>query len=321
MRGAETGAISVSVADLTAAYEAGSPSLRSATSSYFHGVLPDAFAEFVEAVGAGTQDLVDSGSSWTPGMEGGIWSANQRAFNESGLEVRQVVDKALSGGATLYNYALGLTASPISGATIEAMAAAFGANPALNPGRSNDVVAENRNLFSANYVYQMGLYAQAKKALVDAKAYAGDEACTAERDAAIQSFFRTWEQGLYARFTFYANKAANRMAAVTDDEARATALHDLAEGLGLALSFHGITSPASGPMKSTTRLMTDAHISAAVNALGVTVSGDLGDGFTGGFVSNTIGFFDAVRGAENVVVEAYGLNQDQLSSYWAPTDG
>jgi hypothetical protein len=321
MRGAETGAVSVSVSDLNAAYEAGTPSLKSATTRSFQGVVGDAFQEFVEAVGAGAQDLVDEAGSWTPGTQGGIWTSTQkRAFNEGGLELRQFVEKALFGGAALYHYALGSTAAPISEGTVDALAAAFGANPGLNPGRSNDPAPENRNLFSANYVYQMGSYGQARQALVDAKAFASDERCIAERDAAIQSFFRTWEQGLYSRFVFYANRAATGMAAATDDEGRATALHDLAEGLGLAMSFHGMSLPTAGPMSGSPRLMTDARISTAVSRVGIDLN-DLGAATTGTFVSNATGFADAVRSAESVVVEAYGLTQEQLAKYRSPSDG
>jgi hypothetical protein len=173
MQGAEAGTATVTVdlAALTTAYEAGTPSLKSAASARFDGVIADAFEEFLAAVAAGAQDLVSAGGDWQPGAEGGIWSTSNRAFNEGGIEVRQIVDKGLFGGA-LYNYALGLTTATIDEATIDRLAAAFGANPALNPGRNDDAIVENRNTHSANYIYRMGFFDEAKQALIRAKAFA-----------------------------------------------------------------------------------------------------------------------------------------------------
>jgi hypothetical protein len=321
MRGAETGTVNLSVPDLTAAYEAGTPSLKSATSTFFNGVVTDAFEEFVEATGAGAQSLVDSGGNWTPGAEGGIWTTNTRAFNEGGLEIRQVLDKALFGGAALYNYAVGLTTGSISEATIDAIAAAFGTNPNLNPGRSSDAVVENRNFHSANYLYQMGLYAEARQALIDAKAYAADERCTEHRDSALKTFFQTWEKGLFVRYLFYANKAATGMATATTDDLRGTALHDLAEGLGLAFGFSGVPAPTSGPLAGTGRKMTDARIATVLEAVGVNVTADLGDATTGEFVSNAAGLATGTTALENVIVEAFGLTQEELTKYRNATDG
>ena len=55
----------------------------------------------------------------------------------------------------------------------------------------------------ANYSKGMGFHAPIAKTLTDAKAYAADPKCTAERDAAIVAFFRQWEQSMLARFMFY----------------------------------------------------------------------------------------------------------------------
>jgi len=319
MHGAETGAVTVDLAGLNSAFEAGTPSLESASSPYLRALVDDAFEEFLAAVGAGAQDLVSAGGDWMPGAEGGIWSTT-RAFNEGGLEVRQVVDKGLFGGG-LYNYALGLTTGAIDEATIDSLAAAFGANRGLNPGRNDDAVPENQNLHSANYVYRMGFHADAKQALIAAKAYAADGACTAERDAAIVTFFRSWEQGLFARFVFYSNAGATEVVEATDDDGLAGALHEQAEGLGLALGFHGIENPASGPMSAGARVMTDARIAEALGALGVDVSGDLGEATLGAFVADPLGYATAVRTAEEVIAEAFDLTEADLEKYRAPTDG
>ncbi|MCZ7686572.1 MAG: hypothetical protein M5U28_50625 [Sandaracinaceae bacterium] len=181
------------------------------------------FEEFVEVVAAGPQDLVDESGAFVPGAAGGIFGSDNRGINEGGIEVRQLVDKGLFGGAALYSYALGLTEGDIDPATVEAIGAAWGTNAALDPEMRTD---------SANYSRAMGYHAPMVESLVAAHAYAADEACVAERDEAIRTFFRTWELSMFARFVYYANVAAVGLAAVGADDDVAGALHELSEGSG-----------------------------------------------------------------------------------------
>ena len=326
MRGMERGAVAVGDGSAnTAAFEAGSPSLSDITTSGFMPIAVDAFAEFVTAAGAGDQDLVDDGGNWAPGAAGGIWSMNDRAINEGGLELRQIIDKALFAGGAFYAYALGLTAGTIDAATIDALAAAYGANPTLSPGLSSDPEA-TRNLHTANYAYQMGFFADARQALIDAKAYAADAECTAERDAALVTFFRGWEQSMYARFVFYANEASLGVVTATtttppDDEALAAALHELSEGLGLALGFYGLESPTAGPLSGAGRTITDAQIVEALGHLGVNPIESLGNATVGAWVQDSFNFQQAVIQVENVIVDVYDLTQANIDAYRTPTAG
>src|SRR5690606_20464838 len=130
-------------------------------------------------------------------------------------------------GAALYNYAVGLTAGEIEPGTIEAIAALWGANAELDPaGELTD---------SAGYSHRMGYFAQMRDSLIAAHAYAADEGCGAERDEAIVEFFRAWEESMIARFVYYANAGASTVVAAAGDDEVASGLHQLAEGVGLAL--------------------------------------------------------------------------------------
>lgn len=320
MRGIETGAVTASAADLAEAFAGGDPSLQSLAHPAFRRIVADAFEEFITAVEAGPRELVGEGGDWDPGAAGGLWSTSTRAFNEGGLEPRQIVDKGAFGGV-LYGFALGLTMGAIDDACVDALAAAFGANSGLNPGRTDAAVEGNRNTQSANYVFQMGLYASARRALIEAKAYAADVACEAERDRALQGFFRAWERGLFARVVFYSNAGAAEVAAATDDDGLAAALHQQSEGIGLALGLYALPEPERGPLRGAARLMTDSRIEALLAALGLVPSGDLGAAGLGGFVSDPLGYADAVREVEAVIAEAFNLTEADLESYRAPTDG
>ncbi|HUH01091.1 MAG TPA: hypothetical protein VML75_03790, partial [Kofleriaceae bacterium] len=211
MRGAETETVVVDeLADLTGPYEAGTPSLSDTVVTQIDAIMDDVFADFVALVIAGPQDLVDANGDWTPGANGGIYGTDARGINTGGIEVRQIVDKGLFGGAVLYKYALEQTQGTITEATVDAIAAAWGTDDTLNPDNKTD---------SANYSHRMGRHADIAQALTNARAYAADAECTAERDAALVTVFRTWELALIARTVFYANAASTKLAtATTDDE-------------------------------------------------------------------------------------------------------
>jgi hypothetical protein len=299
------------VSDLTALYEAGDPSLAMTASSSFDTIIDDVFADFVDLSVAGPQDLIDDQGKWTPGASGGIFGTGQRGLNVGGIEVRQLADKGLFGGGALYQYALGLTTGTIDESTIDSFAAAWGSNQTLDTEGRTD---------AADYAFRMGFHADMATALTDAKAYAADDECMAERDAAIVRFFRLWEQSLLARTVFYGNAAASEMAIAQNDSDLADALHELSEGLGLAVGFRGVADPASGPLAGAGRVITDAQIEAIMTALGVDIT-DLSASTTGLFVEAP-GTLDAgVVTVEGEVSDAYELSPSDIASYRTPTEG
>ncbi len=311
MRAAEEGSVTVDgVDDLTGPFEAGDPSVASVTTPFYFDLVNDAFEEFVEVATAGQQDLVDESGTFVPGENGGIFGASNRGINEGGIEVRQLADKGLFAGGALYAYALGLTAGEIDPGTVEAIGAAWGTNAALDPEMATD---------SANYSKAMGYHAEMVQALVAAHAYAADDACGAERDDAIRTFFRTWERSMFARFVYYANVAAVEIVATEDDDI-AGALHELGEGLGLSLGFRGVPTPSSGPLAEGGRVATDAQIDAMMEALGVN-TGDLGASTTGDFIGDPAALGDAVSEVEGIVAEAFGLEAAEVEAWRSPTPG
>jgi len=313
MRMAEEGMATVDdVAQLEALFEAGSPSLASITTPRYAPIVQASFVEFVDVAAAGAQDLVDDDGQWMPGAAGGIYGVDFRGINEGGLEVRQLVDKGLFSGGALYRHATTLTTAEIDEATIDALAALWGANGAL------DAAGELTD--AADYAFEMGYHADIADALVAAKAYAGDAACAAERDDAIRTFFRTWELAMFARFVFYANESAAQVELGTTDDDFAGALHELGEGLGLALGFYGVEHPDAGPLAGEGRVVTDAQLDAIAEAMGVDTAA-LGMSSTGEFVGNYLDFVDAVVVAEGVVADAFALADADLDAFREPTPG
>lgn len=310
MRGAEQETVTVDeLTDLTGPYEAGTPSLASVTTAGFEPILQDAFADFVAAVLVGPQDLVDDNGNWTPGEDGGIFGTRTIATNTGGIEVRQIVDKGMMSGGAMYAYALSLTEGTIDEGTIDALAAAWGTDAALDPENRTD---------AANYSYGMGYHAPIAEALTAAKAYAADGDCTAERDAAIVEFFRTWELAMIARGVYYANAGADGLAAATNDDERADALHEAAEGWGLITGFYGFPDPASGPLAGEGAVATDAAIEAMMTAVGIDIS-DLSASMV--YTADPAAWQTGVDDLEAEVIDAYGVTEAEIAAWRTPTGG
>lgn len=311
MRGAEQGLVLVNMASqLTAVLEGGTPSLSSAVSPSYRPVLDDIFAEFVELAAAGPVDLVNDQGAFTPGAQGGIGGTSSRGINEGGLEVRQLVDKALFSGAALYNHAATLTAGTITPATVEAIAAAWGANAALDgAGMLTD---------AASYSQQMGYHARLKASLVAAHTYAGNSACSAQRDDALRTFFADWEESMQVRLVYYISRTITQLGMAENDKVEG--LHGLTEGIGLTFGFHGLQNPASGPLSAGVRIITDAQVEAILTALRVNRT-DLGASTTGNFVATPADLEAARTTVEGIVGTVYGLTAAELVALRAPTAG
>jgi hypothetical protein len=318
MDGAEDGAVVVdSVDDLTAAYMAGDPNLASITNPGYQSILDMSFVEFVEVIAAGEQELADFEPmvTWTPGEEGGIWGTSNRGVNEGGLEVRQLVDKGLFAGGGFYYHATLLTEGDIDEATIDRIAYIWGNDAALDPVDKKTPLDDG-----ASYSYAQGFHALMAAELTNAKAYAADPMCEAERDAALQEFFRLWETSMVSRFVHYMQVANEEILAATNGTGLAAAIHELSEGIGLVVGYYGLPAPASGPLSGGSRVITDADIDLIATALGVDLA-DLGASTTGLFVESLPNYETAQEAAEGVVMDVYGVDAATLAAWRAPTPG
>lgn len=313
MRGAEQGtAVLGGVAHLVELYEAGSPSLADVTNPAFAPIVAESFAEFVALIDAGPGDPISESGAWTPGPNGGIYGTSPRGMNAGGIEVRQIVEKGLFAGGALYHYALRLTEGGIDPASVDALAAAWGANETLDPAGTL--------VHSASYSWQMGFFAAMAAALSDAKAFAADGACVAERDAAIRTFFRVWEHSMFARIVFYANRGLTLERAATSDNDAIEAVHQLSEGMALAMGYRGLPHTTSGPLANASRTVTDTSIDDILTAFRVNLS-DLNSSTTGFFINEPDGFAAAVTAIEAVVSQVYGLDEAEIAAYRNPTSG
>lgn len=315
MRGAETGAVELtSIEQLTDAWD-GAPSLADAANPEFATFVAIAFEEFVSVIEAGEQDLIDAQGDWAPGAAGGVWGDADRGINEGGLSMRQFVDKGSFGGGLLYSWAVAQTEGDIDAATIDAIAAVWGNNATLDSMSMATPLTD-----AASYSYQMGFHAAMVAALADAKAFSVDEACTAERDAALVQFFRLWEQSMLARTIFYGNRAAGKLLVAETDTQFADVLNDLGEGLGLAVGYVGLADPASGPLAGGVRIISDEQLFTLLAAYGIDMQAP-GASTTGLLLESLPVLETANESAQGVVMDAYSVDANVIQMYLMPTAG
>lgn len=309
--------------DLIDAYETGSPSIADVTPGPLDAVIRQTFADWTAAVAEdpATYLFIDeAGLAWVASGDGGMHerppdddgTRRFRAYSASGVELRQLVDKGLFVGA-MYSYALGLTEGTITPATVQEIAAAWGANPTLDPSPAE---GEAENDDTAAYARSMGLYDETATALIAAQAYAADDNCTAERDAALVEVFGYWEEAAFARGTYYGGAPQRATLDPADPETILGPLHGASEGYGLIVGLLGMPNPSSGPLAGGARISTDADVERALEALGVNLD-DLSAGTTGEWlVESATAYDDGFTGDfKDVVQRLFGWSEGQFTEY------
>lgn len=264
MRDAEANlAVKPSAAELTALYEAGSPSLRSLTSSYYQAKADALIAAFAAA----------AGNTWTPAGTpsgpGGKYGAY--IFTADGTDLRQAIEKGLF-GAAFYRHALTLLDAPITGATVDRIIESFGAHASF-PG--DTAAAQHPDEFAAAYAKRRdrrdaqnpGVYLNFKNAAIRAQAaIAAGSACDAQRDEALRTMRGEWERALAATTIFYFNDAIKKLSATAPTATdMASGLHGYGEGVGF---IHGFRT-----LPTDRRIITDAQIDDFLTLVGAPSSG------------------------------------------------
>lgn len=236
--------VSVAKSALDNLFNAGNPSLANTITPYYKGRLEGTggwFDELAKASGQG---------SYTPAPptgQGGVLGGY--LFDENGLEIEQLIEKGQF-GATLYKHALDLiNAGNFTEATADQLVAIFGATPNFSNSGSNNVPANVRDRFAANYAARRSdindnnsLYVQIKKQFI--KLQAAIKAGTAynkERDDAIAEIKLLWEKAIAATAINYCHSVIATLSQTNPTDAqKGSALHALGEAIGFIHGFRTI---------------------------------------------------------------------------------
>jgi len=229
--------------ELEQLFNAGSPSLSDVITNYFKSrVLGDGniIDELAKASGTTWSPAAPDGSS-----QGGVYGGY--LFDEYGVEQEQLLEKGQF-GATHYNHAVSLMSGAITLATVDQLVAIFGAKPAFANSGSNNVAAENRDRFMANYGARRdkndgnGLYSQIKREFITLQAAvkAGAE-YNDERNKALKNIQSLWEKINAATVINYCHSPISRLSGTSPTDAdKAASLHAIGEGIGFIQGFKTI---------------------------------------------------------------------------------
>lgn len=262
-----TNGTTVDKSNLDYLFTAGSPSLSSLITPYFKSRLEGANGWFNDLAQA-------SGGTYIPGAptgQGGTYGGY--LFDENGLELEQLLEKGQF-GATLYFIATQYLDNTNTLQKVDQVLNLFGAKPAFANSGSNNVTAENRDVFMANYAARRSdindnnsLYIQIRNQFLKLQAAvkAGD-AYNAERNQAAQEIKKLWEKINAATIINYCYSATSKLSGTNPtDSDKASALHSIGEAIGF---IHGWrTIPQSN------KIITDTQIDEILSLFNAPQSG------------------------------------------------
>lgn len=274
MVGAEaTPPVPTTAAALTAALEAGSPSLRDAMVDGLEPSVLALFDDFEAAIG----------QTWTPAEPpagpGGAYGSEGALFTAEGLMLREGVEKATYLGA-LWAHGLSVLDGALDEASLDQVLAAYGATPAFR-GDSESGLADGDDLM-AKYAERRsakdpndaslpldpaapGPYFRIKAHFLTAKGALAAGSCQAALDGAVAGLKQELELVAAATAIYYLNRAS-----LLATDANATT-DTLAEALGAwseAVGF--LTGLRSLPASA--RVVDDATLDGLLAAVGGTGS-------------------------------------------------
>ena len=304
-----TGA-TVSETELLAIFNAGNPSLKSITTSYYSEKALKDFAELAKASG-GTFDPTTA-----PAGNGGVYGGY--LLDENGLELGEVIEKGLF-GAALYNHALTIIKSNnITASDIDRLVAIFGAHPSFP---NSDAVAQNKDVFAAKYAARRdkndgkGLYTSIKTNLITAKAaIEKGQDYNQDRDKALSDFRYNWEKSNMATVINYLLGTISKLNKSNPTDAdKASALHSYSEAVGFIHGWKGI----SGNDKA----ISDAEIDQILDFMNVPADGNI-TSYT--FVTDSFNQLPKLQLAIDKLTQVYKFTDQEMIDFeynWVSEQG
>lgn len=237
-------------------FEAGTNSISNNTTSAQRAEYLLLFKEIEKASKGAAYQL---GKAPSINVDGGV--AGGYLFDETGLELEQIIDKG-SFGSVFYAKAIEILANPTA-VSLDKALALYGANPTF-PNTPTAANTAQPDILMANYGARRtkgtgGLYTEVRDAFIKAQAAikAGSK-YNSDRDAAIATLLLKWEEINAATVINYLfDVDAKLNAANVTDASKAAAMHSYGECVGFLKGFKGITK----------KKITDAQIDDALTKM------------------------------------------------------
>lgn len=295
----------VTRAQLDALFTAGTPSLSTYMTPGFQATLDETLTAFIAA----------QGKTFTPANPatgtGGIYGVGTTSYvlSEKGVDLREVADKGFY-GAVFYAEAAKRVPTATTPESIDQLVALFGANPTF---QQSDTAAMGKDEMAAKYAKRRtpaggpGSYVVIRDAFVRARlaATSSSAACSAERAAALETVKLEWERALASTVVFYVNSAATKLQdSAADATKKASALHDLGEGVGFFVGLKAVPQA--------NRKITDAQLEQVLTAMRTpSISGST----LFRLVTDTPADVDSLLMANTRIQQAYGFTADEMTRF------
>lgn len=253
----------VSAATMLSAYNAGTPSLQSITTSYFNNVLTGPQNWFMRAETA-------SGGVYNPDSTGSAGAFGGYMFDTAGFEPEQIIEKGMF-GATMVNEAYRLLSGNPTLAQIDQALHIIGATPHFRSSSNAAKHGAAADRYFSVYVARRdkndgnGFYSQMRFNFIKLQAAVkGGAQYNRERDEAIAAIKDILERANAATIINYCHTSIALLSQTTvTDAQRATALHAIGECHGFAWGWKTITG----------KRITDAQLDEIMELLNAPVSG------------------------------------------------
>jgi hypothetical protein len=252
---------------LESLYTAGTPSLQSLATPYYHNLLsgPTGYLAQLAAASGGTYTPVPPAT----GSTGGTYGAY--LFDENGQDLQELIVNGQY-GATLYQHATTLLNGPLTTATTDQVMAIMGISPAF-PSSGNATKHARPDRLLAGYAARRdkndgnGLYSALKNDLIKLQAAikAGNQYQT-EQQEAINGLKINFERTTAATVINYCHTVIATMSQTTTTEAqKASSLHSYTECVGFLNGWRTLSAA--------NKRITDAQIDELLALLNAPVNG------------------------------------------------
>lgn len=309
----------ITKATLAALWQAGTPNVKSMTTTYWATRVDGWLAGYETASAAGSMDtamaaVITQGSN--PPASGGFYG--RFAYDGSLIDLKQGIEKGTF-TAGFFNHATGIVAAGgLTEASTDRLLAAWGAHPSFqNSHVENDAgtTSANRDINSAGYAARRtkkdgtpGPYTRAKAALIKAKAaIAAGSKCNADRDAALKDFFLEWEKATYATVVFYFSEIVTKLGTppLTSD---ATAWTGIFHSHGECIGFLGGFKQTPQAYRKITDAQIDGLLSKALVPEG-------GAAKIVELKTNTAASVISLNGVLADIKTIYGFTDEEMTSF------
>lgn len=299
----------LNASNLNTLFEAGSPNLKSITSSDFTAKINSYFTELEDACG-------QTFDPFSPNTSGGIYGGSSKYLvNEDGVEFGEVVDKGLYGSA-FYNHVHEiLEDDDIDEAELHSALALFGAHPDFS---NSDKIAYHANpdSYIAKYAARRddgsgdGFYLTIKKYFIQLQAAIqqddddkDDDDFEDEREEASEKIIQNMEKALAAtiiNYCFSARTSITKTSPTSSDFG--SAIHSLGEAIGFTVGLK-YAEHTLVPESTFTNVLNKLHFSES------------GSSDVNSFITNPAVYASDLTDAVNILKSAYGFSDAQLEAF------